>query len=158
MMSVPSLLAFPEPRQKSAGKDGQSLLSGGSLAFSSTMCSQGLWRLLPLPMVLLPLLVQPVEPPSLAARDTGSWDALPGAMEEQELAPMTTAMLVVEALLWLCAAVALLVKGLWLGLVLDQALDQVFRGCWGEVREGLGQLGLGQERPRPWASRVRGQG
>ncbi|KAL2298777.1 hypothetical protein Nmel_014376, partial [Mimus melanotis] len=127
-MSVPSPLACPEPRQKWAGKDGQNLLSGGSLALSSTMGSQGLsWLLLPVSVLLL-LWVQPVEPPRRAAGATGSGDALPEPLEEQELAAVRDAMLVLEALPWLCAAGALLLKGLGLGWVLGQGL----RRRWGE--------------------------
>ncbi|RMC17908.1 hypothetical protein DUI87_05577 [Hirundo rustica rustica] len=138
-MSVPSPLPCPEPRQTSAGKDGQSPLS---LAFSSTMFSQGLWRLLPLSGLLLPLsglllLVQPLEPSSPAAGDAGTWDAPAEALEEQDVAPLRATMLVLEALPWICTALALLLKGLRLCWVLGKGL----RRRWGE---GLLQRGPGQ--------------
>ncbi|RMC17842.1 hypothetical protein DUI87_05509 [Hirundo rustica rustica] len=129
-MSVPSPLPCPEPRQTSAGKDGQSPLS---LAFSSTMFSQGLWRLLPLSGLLLPLsglllLVQPLEPSSPAAGDAGTWDAPAEALEEQDVAQLRATMLVLEALPWICTALALLLKGLRLCWVLGKGL----RRRWGE--------------------------
>ncbi|XP_048177198.1 uncharacterized protein LOC125334422 [Corvus hawaiiensis] len=136
LVSVPSPSPCPEPRQKSAGKDVQSLFSGGSSSVSSTMLSQGLLRLLPLSLLLL--LVQPLDPSSHAAGDTGSWDALPQALEEQEaVAPGRDAMLVLEALPWICAAVALILRGFYVGWVLVRGL----RRRWGEVREGLRQVG-----------------
>ncbi|XP_031982255.1 uncharacterized protein LOC116452170 [Corvus moneduloides] len=124
LVSVPSPSPCPEPRQKSAGKDVQSLFSGGSSSVSSTMLSQGLLR-------LLPLLVQPLDPSSHAAGDTGSWDALPQALEEQEaVAPGRDAMLVLEALPWICAAVALILRGFYVGWVLVRGL----RRRWGEAK------------------------
>lgn len=153
MISVPSPSPCPEPRQKPAGKDVQSLFSGGSSSVSSTMLSQGLSRLLQLSVLLL--LVQPLDPSSHAAGDTGTWDALPQALEEQEaMAPMRDTMLFLEALPWICAAVALILRGIYLGWTLVRGL----RRRWGEVREGLGQVGRCRGPPRPRARRVWGEG
>ncbi|XP_005054365.1 PREDICTED: uncharacterized protein LOC101811012 [Ficedula albicollis] len=142
LLSVPSPPACPERRQKPAGKDAQSLWSGGSMALSSTMCRLGLRRLLPLSALLLLLVVQCREPPSpAAAGDTGSWAALGQAPDEQELAPLRDAMLLVEALPWLCAAGALLVKGLGLGWALG-------RGLWRRWAGEKSQSASASARPR----------
>lgn len=112
------------------------------MAFGSSMFRQGLWLLLLLSVLLLP--VQPLERSSPAAGDTGTWDALPEPLEEQDTAALRDAMVVLEALPWICTAVTLLLKGL---------------SCAGpRAQEALGQLGRDREPPRPWGRRVWGSG
>ncbi|TRZ24164.1 hypothetical protein HGM15179_002850 [Zosterops borbonicus] len=88
---------------------------------------QGLRKLLPLsvlPLSVLLLLIQPVERSSPAAGPAGSGDALPEAPEEQEqeLAALRGAMLVLEALPVLCGALALLLRALGLCWLLGRWL------------------------------------
>lgn len=109
---------------------------GGSSSVSSTMVDQLLSALLQVAVLLL--LVQPLEPSSHpAAVETGSWDVLPQAPEEEDVAPMRDIWLVLEALPFVLGALGLLLRTMKLSWVLGKWLWR----RWGEVSEGLRQVG-----------------